>query len=370
MLSNNKKVSSWSRGGVLLPAARVRGIYTTALTKLLLDHGFEMVQPSVTIKERFRLRETEPKSIPDLDICDSLDKQGICVGGETDSLEVFISVLQSSLDDAIIRRRVTNRKSDQTLLPYDSMVEDAQGGSSGSRRDSVSVEFPAMSKKGLDAIRSLVAPTIEDHHHLKACGGKMSYLLEMAEKMLEKGAPRSEVEKLLAESIMAEYPRLNTKMNIEHVKIDGRVFHLNNAEIVYFDEDERSLQLRRTFRSRGTYDGLRIRKDPDDYALTDLRVGDWLFQTRYFSSEGRYKGTYVNMNTPIELYPDKIRYVDLEVDVCLWPDGKIERLDLDKLEGKAAEGYVSEKLVGIVKRKLKEVIDSASHESWGNKGSY
>ncbi len=357
-----------------MPYARVRGIYTTALTKLLLDHGFEIVEPSAVIKERFKLRDTPTMLPPDLDIYDRLDRQGIYVVGETTSLDVFNSALQSSLDDVIIRKRITRIGVDHPLLTCDSrvpglMVKEAGDASLSPKRDSVNVEFPAISKKKLDALRSIVMPTLEGHHYFKACRGKVSYLLEMAERMLEKSAPRGEVEELFKESIRAEYPRLNSRIDIEHVKIDGRVFHLNNAKIVDFDEEDGSLRLLRTFKNKGIYDGLRIRKDPDDYALTDLKIGDWSFRTRYFSSDGRYKGTYVNLNTPIELYPDKIRYVDLEVDVCLWPNGKTETLDLDKIEDKVSGGYISERPVSIVKRKVEEIIDAISLESEKNKGS-
>jgi len=44
--------------------AKVRGIYTTALTKLLLENGFEIVQPSQAIKSRFGIPDNnEPPDI-------------------------------------------------------------------------------------------------------------------------------------------------------------------------------------------------------------------------------------------------------------------------------------------------------------------
>jgi len=48
--------------------AKVRGIYTTALTKLLLENDFQIVQPSQTIRVRFGIPDNnEP---PDLKIKD------------------------------------------------------------------------------------------------------------------------------------------------------------------------------------------------------------------------------------------------------------------------------------------------------------
>jgi len=44
--------------------ARVRGIYATALTKLLMEGGFEVVQQSPVIAERFGVarKEASPTS--------------------------------------------------------------------------------------------------------------------------------------------------------------------------------------------------------------------------------------------------------------------------------------------------------------------
>jgi len=48
--------------------------------------------------------------------------------------------------------------------------------------------------------------------------------------------------------------------------------------------------------------------------------------------------------------------VDLEVDVCVWPNGTVRKLDEEKLEKAVEEGLVTEKLVKIVKEKLQELI--------------
>jgi len=460
--------------------AKVRGIYSTALTKLLLDHGFEIVQPSVAVKERFRLKENSES--PDLEVYDRYDWQGIHALGTPESINSFNSILQSCLDDVIIRKwRVTTdgiykgliegldpetnsflidigsavgriakkeisgpnlkqiivqvkRKSIGAKEPvlttgisvigkYAILIPENEVKVSRKIRDQqtrsrlhqlgkeltppnwgilwrtasadqppdvlkeeitslakkgeaimkkaerveapatlwegshgVNVEFPALSKKKLDEVRGSVTPTIDGHHYYKACGGNVSSAIDMAEKLLEKGSPPKEVESLLEQTIMADYPTQGSMMRIEHVKLDGKVFHLGKALIEAYNHHESLIRFRRVFEKKGIYDGLKTEKDPGDYAVTEAKMGEWHFKTEYFSKDGRYKGTYINLNTPIELYPRGIRYVDLEVDVCVWPNGRVAKLDEDKLKEAAAEGIVTQKLVKIVKEKMREIM--------------
>jgi len=315
--------------------AKIRGIYSTALIKLLLDHGFIIVQPSVTVKERFGLRENDEN--PDLEVHDRQDRQGVKASGTAEAVKAFTLILQSCLDDVVIRKG----EAPATLLE-------------GSHH--VDVEFPALSKKKLDEIRGSVAPTLEGHHYYKTCEVNISSALDMAEKLLEKGGPREEVEELLKQTIMAGYPVQGSAISIEHVKLDGKVFHLGKALIEAFNSHESVIRFRRVFEKKGIYDGLKTEKEPGDYAVTEAKIGEWHFKTEYFSKDGRYKGTYINLNTPIELYPHGIRYVDLEVDVCIWPNGRVAKLDEDKLKEAAVEGIVTQKLVKIVKEKLREIM--------------
>lgn len=342
--------------------ARIRGIFSTALTRLLLDHGFEMVQPSSVIRERFKLENYQTRSPPDIDIYDRIDRQGIIAFGLEGAVENLASIFQSTFDDVILRRRFpTYSRRDRFLTYHNIRIKESYQKivmRSDSKRCQISAEFPALSKKKLDDLRSSVTPTLEGHHYYKTCGRRIASFLEMAERMLEKGCPRGEVERLFKETIRREYPHVNSKVDIEHVKIDGRIFNLDNAKILEFDEDRGMITLRRVFIKKGVYNGLKITKDPGDYALTKLRIGGWSLQTRYFTSDGRYKGTYINLNTPIELYPDRIRYVDLEVDICVWPNGRVEKIDEGKLDERIAQGYLSKRLGEIVKEKIEEIMRS------------
>jgi len=468
----------------MLAKARVRGIYSTAITKLLLYHGFDIVQPSITMRERFGLKECEES--PDLDVYDRLDRQGVQAFGKAEFISTFCSILQSRLDDVIIRRwavtadgiykglikeadpltdsffvdigsavgriadeeilnpelkqivvqvekrrmgarkpvlttrikipgkyailiperqvkvslkirdpKVRSRlhKLGEELIPPDwgilwrtaaadqsaevlreeitslaregrAVLELADGVEAPARLweggSFVNVEFPALSKRKLDEFRRCVAPTMEGHHHYKACGTQVSSALDMAEKLLEKGYSSKEVEDLFKQTVEAEFPRVNSLIWMEHVKLDGKVFHLGEALVEAFNRDQSSLQLSRVFERKGVYDGLGTPKEPGDRAVTEAKLGDWHFKTQYFSRDGRYKGTYINLNTPIELYPHGIRYVDLEVDICVWPNGTVRKLDEEKLEKAAKEGLVTEKLVKIVKEKLQEIMKELS----------
>ncbi|MBS7605200.1 MAG: DUF402 domain-containing protein [Candidatus Bathyarchaeia archaeon] len=348
--------------------AKVRGIYTTALTKILLDNGFKIVQPSKTIKERFNLPETiGEEQQPDAEIFDRLDKQGVNIVGKAAAVNRIASILLDLLDDVIVRRQISifsglqlsNRENMQRGLNENlcEVIRDIET-VSPDMRIRIDVEFPFLSKKKLDEIRGAVVPTLNGHHYYKACGGKIASMLEMAEKLIENGYPLREAEEIFKECLLREYPYESSRISVEHVKIDGRILNLGEARIVEFNETENHMKLVRVFSSRGVYDGLNVPKEPGDYAVTTLKVGDWFIRTSYFSRDGEYKGTYVNISTPIELYPAKIRYVDLEADICMWPDGRTQKIDFENLDRFVQLGYISERLREIVYEKAKELMDS------------
>jgi predicted RNA-binding protein associated with RNAse of E/G family len=90
----------------------------------------------------------------------------------------------------------------------------------------------------------------------------------------------------------------------------------------------------------GTYDALGTDREAGDVAVTKFKEGRWWYATVYRDADGERKGTYVNVCTPVEIFPDAVRYVDLHVDVVKHGDGSVERVDDDELDAAADAGNV------------------------------
>jgi len=464
--------------GALLKA-KIRGIYTTAVTKLLLDNGFEIVQASLTIKKRFGLMDSSAP--PDVKIKDRYDLQGIRVLGTSEAVNKLQSILHFAFEDALTRKWIVSvdgiykgkvMESDEDTFYVDVggdvigrlpkseftnaddkpllvqverrrigakqpvlttnlkivgnhaiLVQDGKVGVSFKIRDLnkraelyalgktlapdgwgiiwressanqpretleneitelaekaktlnekalhaevptlliegscfMDVELPWFSKRNMDKLRASATPTLDGHHFYKSCGGEVSAALEMAEDLLEEGQDRNEVEESFKERILYEFPEEGSLVDVEHVKLSGIVFHLGQATIESISDEQ--IKYSRTIRSNGFYDGLGVKKEAGDKAVSETKTGEWSITTNYFSPSGELKGTYINLNTPVEVYPKAIRYVDLEVDVCIQADGTSKILDMEKLEKALEKGFISKKLFETVKEKAKEVTEA------------
>ncbi len=83
------------------PYVRIRGIYSTALTKIFLDNGYEIVQPSQEIMERFNL---ENKILsPHIDIKDLENKQGVLIETFPKFKDAIVKLFFETLEDIAIR---------------------------------------------------------------------------------------------------------------------------------------------------------------------------------------------------------------------------------------------------------------------------
>lgn len=80
---------------------RIRGIFATALTKLALDWGFKIVQPTAQVLSRFGL---EPDySPPDLTVKDHESRSGVVLVGECGAVELFLARLRERADAIVTR---------------------------------------------------------------------------------------------------------------------------------------------------------------------------------------------------------------------------------------------------------------------------
>ena len=201
------------------------------------------------------------------------------------------------------------------------------------------VWFGRESRFALDADRREVTATMSGHHRVKAGSSEASRAVDFVEAL---GA--SDDDDFAFEAVTDTFgPVAGDRVRLDHGKPDGRLIVLGRAEVTDRDPDG-TLTLRREMTAGGTYDALGVDRAAGDVAITKVREGRWWYPTVYRSDDGRRKGTYVNVCTPVECYPDAVRYVDLHVDVVKGPDGEVRRVDDDELDAAVDAGRVSESL--------------------------
>jgi hypothetical protein len=254
-----------------------------------------------------------------------------------------------AMDDALSRAVAGAEALDAGLADAPDSPEDSSD-SGGLPRRLVAPEattwlwFGRESRFGLDDERREVTTTMPGHHRVKAAHESASAAVDFVEDLWSDGM-HSESEGFPTGAALRQFgPSEGDRLAIQHGKPDGRCFSLGRGEVTACDPDEGKVTVRRTMSGRGTYDALGTDREAGDVAVTKFREGRWWYPTVYRSEDGETKGTYVNVCTPVELFPSAARYVDLHVDVVKFPDGRVERVDDDELDAAVEAGRVSEEL--------------------------
>lgn len=467
---------------------RIRGIYSTALAKILIDHGFKLTYPSTVILQRFK-SAIEDLSVPfDIDIFDRRNRQGVELNGKEETIEELLEILRSLLpdltvfytkissngfykgivtkvnlvrnyavlnlgrtegilylnndnfheeinegDELLVRvekvrpglsevqpsktiagryavlipenavrisHKIHGRKRDELFFLGKTIKPDSWGilwRTAAASEDVTTLmaeiedlkklaqmiskkaektkapaavyeentttflEFPSLSKAKLDEIRSEVVATVRNHHQLKAMGYDLSLLVDFSERILAKLPEHHAIINEAADFIFFEtFPSLDSEVCIDHVKFNGRTLFLSPGYVIKSDPNERKLLLKRMFKAGGKFDGLNVPKEEGDYGIMEIKAGEFYVKTTYFSYDGIFKGEYLNINTPVEIYPGlypephRIRYVDLEVDL-IRTDDVVCVIDLEKLEYAKEESIISEQLFNLTIDKMSQL---------------
>jgi len=222
-------------------------------------------------------------------------------------------------------------------------------------------------KDALDEVRSKIYPTVKGHHRYKSLSDELTELVDYSEFIiLEKPEFRSEISKTL-EKYVIEKIMEKGKVEIEHISIlSNEVKKLTPGHVVNINlgSDETVFTVKRVFKAKGVFDGLNVEKSPGDYDLMEFSTKYPLILHKYFSRNGSLKGIYLNINSPPEVVPGIIRYVDYEVDVAA-TSNEVKILDKDKLEKAVAEGIIvkdeASKIMKITMEAYK-ILDSMKKE--------
>ncbi|MEM2739651.1 MAG: DUF402 domain-containing protein [Candidatus Bathyarchaeia archaeon] len=214
------------------------------------------------------------------------------------------------------------------------------------------VEFTSISKARLDEIRNSTTPTVEGHHSFKCCED-LGKIVDFAEYLIARGSDRRVLSDMLREYVHRSI-RLGSRIDFIHVTLTGRVLKLRPGMVKFFDG--RSMIVERIFTGRGMYDGLDIPISPGDVCYTVIEDGSWFLRHIYLSRD-KVKGEYVNVNTPPETLPGRVRYLDLAVDVVKTSDGDVRIVDLEELEVFLSEGVIGRDLYEYALGKAREAED-------------
>ncbi|MFC6861969.1 DUF402 domain-containing protein [Halomicroarcula sp. GCM10025817] len=273
-----------------------------------------------------------------LDVVDADPRDGWGVSWEAASDDAGFDALAGALEAANERAAAIDAALEDAEPP-----EEAAPASYVDGERTVWVWFGRESRFALDEHRRAVTTTMAGHHRVKAGDRAASAAVDYVEALCVDPGAGTETDFPFAVTARQFGPREGDSLGMGHGKPDGRLVTLSSGEVQSVDPDG-TVTIEREMGGGGTYDGLGTPKESGDVARTTLKEGRWWYPTTYRGSDGAAKGTYVNVCTPVEIFPDVARYVDLHVDVVKYPDGSVERVDDDELAAAVEAGDVPAEL--------------------------
>ncbi|CCQ32647.1 RNA-binding protein AU-1 [Halorhabdus tiamatea SARL4B] len=251
---------------------------------------------------------------------------------DRDADDADFDVLEASLDGLLDRAA----RIDDALSTHD---EDTTTDRIVDSRATQWVLFGRESRFALDEDRRAVTPTMPGHHRIKAGDEAASAAVDFVEDL----APDLDGEFPFDVVTRQFGPQEGDRVAIAHGKPDGRTISLGRGDVTERNPAG-TIRVEREMSPGGTYDALGTKRRAGDVAVTKFTEGKWWYPTVYRGEDGDRRGTYVNVCTPVEVFPDEVRYVDLHVDVVKHADGTVERVDDDELDAAVEAGNVPEEL--------------------------
>lgn len=207
------------------------------------------------------------------------------------------------------------------------------------------IGLTSVAKNKLDHFRSLVTPTVRNHHSYKFSSRELSSMVDEYEESIRSNtiSAREAEEKII--SLIIEKTRSKGTIDLIHVKPNGELSKLTPGELFYFKSGDEGFELviKRIMKSNGVYDGLDNEKRAGDVDYVYVKSNEWFLSHNYYRGDA-WLGSYININTPIELSIGVVKYHDLLLDVIIKNNGETTIEDLDTFEKYCMEGVIGRRL--------------------------
>ncbi len=177
-------------------------------------------------------------------------------------------------------------------------------------------------KLRLDHVRKRVVPTMIGHHMIKSAIRNSPLL-----NLLDEVSPKCDVEENAV--FRGLLPQRGEEVKLVHVKPWGETYILGKGTVISRHDD--GIVVERKVRGRGLYDGIDVPKEAGDVALTCIDINRKYIVHTYYNKYGQEKGTYININTEVEVVGRIVKYIDLLIDVVI-KNGEAQVVDLEELD--------------------------------------
>ncbi len=201
------------------------------------------------------------------------------------------------------------------------------------------VEFGKESKEKLDKLRKEIVPTIKKHHTYKTAG--YQNLVDFCEELMKEKVKEETIIKTLENTIFKRNPKIGNYYKIIQKKSNNRDIIIS-GKIEEFDIKNKKIVIKRIVKFEGTYDGLNIKKEPEDYIITTIEEDKEYIEHSYFDSRGNLKGKYFSITSKMEVFPFFARCNDLEIDV-IEKEGNRKKIDEEELKEAVEMGIITKK---------------------------
>lgn len=142
-------------------------------------------------------------------------------------------------------------------------------------------------------------------------------------------------------------------MKINSRKYDGSLHRTWDCELVSFDGE--MLRVRGEFAETVEHTDLgTIEKGTITHETFWLSRSYNVF--RFENADGTLRNHYVNVSLPPTFDGEVVEFVDLDIDVVMWPDGRCETLDLIEFEENSVKMKYPPEVKDRVSETLKEIL--------------
>jgi len=282
-------------------------------TGLRVDAGLVTLEPGDGTRVDARDDEAARELVGMLDLLEIEPPSGWRAVWGPAALEADTEVLEGAIDKAADEAtRLTGAIDDASSGSDPGAVTGVRDDGSTARDGALArpsagawVWFGRESRFELDAVRSRVTTTMPGHHRIKAGAAAASAGVDFAEAVCD---PDGDAAFPFAAVREAFGPAVGDALRIEHGKPDGRRITLGEGTVTAIDAE--TVTVEREMSPGGHYDGLDTPRVAGDVAVTKLAEGRWWYPTTYRGADGTVRGTYVNVCTPVEVFPKAARYID------------------------------------------------------------